>query len=146
MKQKWILRGQSLVEFALILPLVLALLLGFFDLGRALLYQSSLSNAVREGTRGAIVMEYDETAVKTIVLQRAFGLTSTNAPMTADDIIINIQYDGDGLKESIRITVNYCFVPVTPGIALILGNNCANGGQGINLTAESVMRFEPGFK
>ncbi len=51
-------RGQSLIEFALIFPLVLFLLLAFFDFGRGVFYYSSLSNAVREGTRAAIVNGY----------------------------------------------------------------------------------------
>ncbi len=50
-------RGQSLIEFALIFPLVLFLLLAFLDLGRGVFYYSSLSNAVREATRAAIVNE-----------------------------------------------------------------------------------------
>lgn len=51
-------RGQSLIEFALIFPLVLFLLLAFFDFGRGVFYYSSLSNAVREGTRAAVVNKY----------------------------------------------------------------------------------------
>ena len=146
MRQKQFTHGQSLVEFALIIPMVLFLLLGFFDLGRAFFYQSTLSNAVREGTRSGIVMEFDENALKTIVLDSAFGLTNSNPPLTADDILITVQHDGDGLQDTLQIMVNYCFVPVTPGIALLLGQNCTNGGQGVDLTAESVMHFEPAFK
>lgn len=47
--------GQSLIEFALILIIALPLVLGFLDLGRAVFYYSSLTHAVREGTRFAIV-------------------------------------------------------------------------------------------
>ena len=47
--------GQSLVEFALIIPIAFFLITGFFDLGRAVFNYSSLTNAVREATRYAIV-------------------------------------------------------------------------------------------
>lgn len=47
--------GQSLIEFALILPLLLLLVMGLFDIGRAIFYYASLNTAVREGTRIAIV-------------------------------------------------------------------------------------------
>lgn len=44
-------KGQGLVEFALILPLLLLLLLGIFEFGRVLFIYSSLFNAAREGAR-----------------------------------------------------------------------------------------------
>jgi hypothetical protein len=48
-------RGQALVEFALVAPLLFVLLFGIIEGGRLLLYYHSLNNAVREGTRYAIV-------------------------------------------------------------------------------------------
>jgi Flp pilus assembly protein TadG len=48
-------RGQSLVEFALVLPLFLVMLMGVVDVGRAIWAQNSLASAAREGARYAIV-------------------------------------------------------------------------------------------
>ena len=66
-KQKY-WHGQSLMEFALLFPIAILLLVGFFDLGRAIFYYSSISNMVREGAR--------------------FGITDTNAKTSlyADNI------------------------------------------------------------
>ena len=136
------LTGQTLVEFAFVIPILLLLLLGFFDLGRALFYRSSLTNAVREGARAGIVMDYNETAIKQEVLGYAFGLTTTSIPLTADDISVSTD---DSISENnvyLIITANFCYVPVTPGISALIGNNCAGGTQGIPLTAESSMRME----
>jgi len=47
--------GQALLEFALILPLFLIMLMGVIDVGRAIWAQNSLSSAAREGARFAIV-------------------------------------------------------------------------------------------
>ncbi len=47
--------GQSLVEFALILPLILLVITGLFDLARATWQENTLAYAAREGTRYAIV-------------------------------------------------------------------------------------------
>src|SRR5688500_16640261 len=47
--------GQALVEFALIIPIFVLLLVGIFDLGRGVYAWSTLNNAAREGTRQAIV-------------------------------------------------------------------------------------------
>jgi hypothetical protein len=48
-------RGQTMVEFALILPILMLLLSGFFDLGRVVLANDALSHAAREAARYAIV-------------------------------------------------------------------------------------------
>ena len=46
--------GQSLVEFALILPIVLRIITGLFDVARAVWQENTLAYAAREGTRYAI--------------------------------------------------------------------------------------------
>jgi Flp pilus assembly protein TadG len=48
-------RGQSLVEFALLLPLMLLIITGLFDVARAVWQENTLAYAAREGTRFAIV-------------------------------------------------------------------------------------------
>ena len=50
--------GQSLLEFALLLPILLMVIMGLFDIGRAVFYYSTLNTAVREGTRFAVVQSY----------------------------------------------------------------------------------------
>ena len=47
--------GQALIEFALILPILLLIITGLFDLGRATWQENTLAYAAREGTRYAIV-------------------------------------------------------------------------------------------
>lgn len=47
--------GQSLVEFALVLPVFLLLIFGIIDLGRFIYMNSTLSQAAREATRVASV-------------------------------------------------------------------------------------------
>jgi Flp pilus assembly protein TadG len=48
-------RGQSLVEFAVILPILVLLLVGIFDLGHVVWTNDAISNAAREAARYAIV-------------------------------------------------------------------------------------------
>jgi hypothetical protein len=52
---KRIRRGQALVEFALVAPILFLLILGIFEAGRFVLYYHSLNHAAREGARLAIV-------------------------------------------------------------------------------------------
>jgi TadE-like protein len=47
--------GQGLVEFALVLPVFMALLIGMVDLGRAIWANNSAANAAREAARFASV-------------------------------------------------------------------------------------------
>jgi len=46
--------SQSLIEFALISPVLLLLLFGITDIGRAVFYYDTLSHAAREGARAAV--------------------------------------------------------------------------------------------
>jgi Flp pilus assembly protein TadG len=65
MKKKISFRGQTLVEFALIFPLLLLLVMGLFDVGRYVFYYAVLNTAVREGARFAIVQplaDYDSSS------------------------------------------------------------------------------------
>lgn len=48
-------RGQSLVEFAIILPVFIMLLVGIFDFGRVVWANDAVATAAREGARFAIV-------------------------------------------------------------------------------------------
>jgi hypothetical protein len=48
-------RGQSLVEFALLLPVMLLIITGLLDVARAVWEENTLAYAAREGTRFAIV-------------------------------------------------------------------------------------------
>jgi hypothetical protein len=48
-------RGQAMVEFALIFPIFILLLVGLFDLGRVIWVNDTLATASREAVRFAIV-------------------------------------------------------------------------------------------
>jgi Flp pilus assembly protein TadG len=47
--------GQALIEFALVVPIILLVITGLFDLARATWQENTLAYAAREGTRYAIV-------------------------------------------------------------------------------------------
>jgi len=51
-------RGQSLVEFALVVPIFILMLFGLVDMGRLVHANSALSQAAREGARVASVQAY----------------------------------------------------------------------------------------
>lgn len=47
-------RSQALIEFALVSPVLLLLLFGVIDIGRAVFYYDTLGHAAREGARAAV--------------------------------------------------------------------------------------------
>src|SRR5438477_12830285 len=53
--------GQTLVEFALTLPLLLLLLFGIIEFGRIFQAWVTLQNAARAATRYAVTGQYDQT-------------------------------------------------------------------------------------
>ena len=47
--------GQSLVEFSLVFPIIMLLIAGFFEIGRAVFAFNTIANAARQGARVAAV-------------------------------------------------------------------------------------------
>ncbi len=52
-------KGQALVEFAFIFPIIAVLAFAFIDIGRAVFTQNTLGNAAREASRVAAVNQLD---------------------------------------------------------------------------------------
>lgn len=97
--------GQSLVEFALVLPIFLVLIFGIIDFGRFVYVNSALSQAAREGTRvaaleaawigsadakcnqpGGPVCPANLTAFKTDVLAATNRMMAPFGPIAAADL------------------------------------------------------------
>lgn len=70
-------RGQALVEFALVFPIAILLLIAVFDVGRAVFAYNGLTNAAREGARLAAVNQ-DPALIKQRVQEMTFGTGVTN--------------------------------------------------------------------
>ncbi len=85
--------GQSLIEFALLLPVLLLLVVGLIDAGGAFISYTALGNAVRESARVAAVHGAGSTApwgpaandanVTTEVRSHATGLVAQNVTVTS---------------------------------------------------------------
>lgn len=99
-------RGQSLVEFSLVLPMLLILLFAIIDFGRAFYAYNIVTNGAREGARTAAVQR-STSDVNTAVANATTGLESSKVTKTYS----NIQGDQG---ETVTVTVNYAFSYVTP--------------------------------
>ena len=128
-------RGSAAVEFALVLPLLLLLVFGIIDFGRALNAQITLTQAAREGVRLA-ALGYSAAAVQTRAAAAATGLSGVAVTVATSCA------PGAGPAADAVVDVRYTFSFITPvgAIAGLLGG----GGLGapIVMTAQGVMPCE----
>jgi Flp pilus assembly protein TadG len=103
-------RGAVAVEFAIIAPILVMLLLGIMEFGRAYNTQLTLTNAAREGVR-VMAIANDPAAAKTAA-QSAAASVSTSIPVT--DITLSTQVCSTGAQ--VTLTISYNLSTIT-GIA-----------------------------
>jgi len=133
-------QGQALVEFALVFPFFIALLLAVFDFGRIVWARGSLEYAAREAARYAIVHGGSELTTCPIgpdELGRADvcpggspgtdngkAVALASAIAAGDNVTATICY-GEGCSGDLSVDTNRPGVPVTvtmrSSIALIVG-------------------------
>jgi len=97
-------RGQSLVEFAVTMPILLFLLLGIVDFARAWNIYEVLTDAGREGARLAVIDDGSTTEQDVRDVVKA-ALGRTGIALDDSDIAID-NFDGDR-GEATTVTVTY---------------------------------------
>lgn len=139
-------RGQSLVEFALVLPLFLLLVMGIADLGLAVFSYNSITNAAREGARLAIVNQDTAKITARATSQSAIARTPTltvafyqkntdGTPDTTKTCPVGASsYIGVGCLAVVTFQGSYA--PITPIIGNVLFKN------GVTFTAKTVLPVE----
>jgi Flp pilus assembly protein TadG len=107
-------RGAAAVEFALVLPVLLAILTGILEYGWLFLQQSNLSAAVREGARvGSMTMQADGPGAAAETRIRA-AMTALNLPGAA--ATVTTSQAGSTPSEILNVAVT---MPYTPLIGLV---------------------------
>lgn len=100
-------RGQALVEFALIVPVLLLLVLGIMEFSMVIHQYMVVAGASREGARAAALGDSND-AVEAAVQNAATGLDSTKLIVTPVPSPTRTQ------GEAVTVTVTYPFKPITP--------------------------------
>jgi uncharacterized protein (UPF0333 family) len=101
-------KGQSVIEFALVLPILLLVLFGITEFGRAIMVTNVLNTASREGARLAAVSAVgDSLAVRSRVVE---VLDAAN--VDAKDIIIQFSLP----DKSVEVTVTSDFEVLSGGV------------------------------
>lgn len=128
-------RGQGLVEFALIVPLFLVLLLGMVEFGRAWMTKNILTGAAREGVRVGAVQQ-TPTAAHDNAVTRAEGVLNSAGIYGASVTVVDYETPEPG----IQVSVNYQF-PLIVGGSFGLGR-FFGWGDNILLSSATSMRRE----
>ncbi|SDP37734.1 Flp pilus assembly protein TadG [Arthrobacter sp. ok909] len=128
-------KGAVAVEFALVLPIFLVLVLGIVEFSRAFNIQVSLSEAARETARYTAI-HYADASFSTATAQ---GVGVSAAPSVAlAPGNINISYSGGSAcaaGDSVIVTVNFATPYMTGFPALIPGMPAS-----LNISSKGVMR------
>ena len=139
-------RAQALVETALVLPLLLLLIVGLFDVGRAIWLSNTLATAVREGTRYGVVhgalsgsptgpgaASYTPPDTDTTITAQVRNYAS-GVPNNLT--VLSTWPDGNANRGSrIVVTATFPFIPILSQVFL-------GGGLSITLQSSSTLVIE----
>ena len=128
-------RGSVAVEFALLLPVLLLIIFGTIDFGRAINAQITLTQAAREGARLAS-LGYSTSAVTTRAQSAATGLSPVTVAVTSSCPA------GAGIGVDAVVTTTYTFSFVTPVGAFAAMFGTATFGSTLTLTVTGEMPCE----
>ena len=132
-------RAQALVETALILPLLLMLIVGLFDVGRAIWLSNTLATAVREGSRYGIVhgalsgsptgpgsASYTPPNIDTVITTQ---VRNYSGGVPSNLVVLSTWPDGNANRGSrIVVSASFLFTPILSQVFL---------GGGLNVTLQS---------
>ncbi|MBI4320229.1 MAG: pilus assembly protein [Chloroflexi bacterium] len=104
------------MEFALVLPVVLLLLLGVIDFGRAVSAYVSLAQSAREGARAGIYPTATDADIRSSVRTQSIAL----GVLPDDRISISPVYPRQS-GDSLQVVVSYEFNAYTPLLSALWG-------------------------
>jgi len=118
--------GQSLVEFALVLPLLIMLILGMIEFGWILNGKITLTSAAREGARVAVI--YESATDASTAVQSAVSKSSESSSLTAVTTVTT--FDEDNKSAIVNASAK-----IKPIIGLFFSGD-------VDLSAKAEMRIE----
>ena len=136
-------RGSAMVEAAICIPLLLVLMVGIFEVGRAYETWQVLTNAAREGARMAVTPT--GSTADTTALVRAYMSNGQLTKSATATVVINeaasINVNGTLVSAS-QVTVDYPFefIMLQPIVRLVSPG--ATVGGPITMRATAIMRNE----
>jgi Flp pilus assembly protein TadG len=131
--------GQSLAEFALLLPVLALIIFGLVDMARAMQSYVTIQEAARDGVRYAVTGRIDcvgptiqnrENCIEQAVINRVDSLNNTDTVVTtfrrwdyptyADPATEN---NAGEQCDAVEVQVNYTYQPITPIFRTLVSNS-----------------------
>ena len=130
------------MEAALILPVILLIMVGLFEIGRAYQTFQVLTNAAREGARASILPSGTSNGTKDVVLDYMEGGALIGTPDMVNvnrsaTMTVNGQIVG---ASQVTITYPFQFIVLQPVARLVVGDSTVGGA--FQMTTSSLMRNE----
>jgi Flp pilus assembly protein TadG len=117
--------GQTLVEFALIVPIFILMMVGIFDVGRAVYAYSTINNAAHEAVRLAIV-DQNTADVRARAVSQSVAVGVNSADVTVR--WLSSEYTDVAPCNAtprygcaVEVSVSYDFNAATPMLGSLLG-------------------------
>ena len=132
-------KGQAMVEFALVLPILIGLICGIIDFGWLFYNYLSLQNACREGARRACVISQDAECEAT-VKKKVIDMLPEGLKGSAD---VHVTFSNnssmeDRIKGEVTVTTEANIYFLTPVLGTVYKEK--NGGK--KITSTLVMKVE----
>jgi len=121
-------QGQTLVEFALVLPLLLLLLLGIAEFTIVVLSYNTLADAARQGARYGIVHPSDVATIESV---------ARDATAWLDQDALTFTVDSDITAQTVSVQAEYDLNFISGVIIEAVGGNPT-----LHLSAISTMQIE----
>lgn len=122
-------KGQAMVEFALVLPILIVLLCGIIDFGWIFSNQIAIDNASREAARYSAIHLLDSSTDDDAVV--AAGIVNDSAPSLPSPAVTVTS-----TSDSVQVNVSSS-IPLLTGIT-----STVLGKTSITLSSECTMRIE----
>jgi Flp pilus assembly protein TadG len=132
-------RGNSLVEAAMTIPILLLISVGIFEFGRAYQHWQVLTNAAREGARVSVTPSGTVGDAQNIALtyMNVGGVTGCNAACVTVNQAVPL---ASGTASTVTIQYPFQFILLGPIAAMVTGQSQGDGQ--LTMTATATMRNE----
>jgi Flp pilus assembly protein TadG len=138
-RRAWLSQGQSTVELALVLIPLLLVIMGIFDMGRAVLTSHLLAGGAREGARVGIsaARTADQICSRAAAAVPLGDVPPVSACGAAGPLTVAVLHRGTAgaPDDPVEVTLRYEFRPITPLVSQVIGGV-------VVLTASSSMYVE----
>jgi len=99
--------GQTLVEFAMCLPLLIILLFGIIEFSYYMFVLISVNNATRQATRRAAMNNLTQEQIKGIVVSSAVGVALSSAQITITTRVSDPDFVSPENPPTVMVSTNF---------------------------------------